>query len=367
MPYKVRFVNPGEHYRRLKSEIDATFTDVLSRGDLIYRGDLKKFEANLAEFVGTKYAVGLNSGYDALHISLRAADIGPGDEVITVAHTFVATVSAIVNVGAKPILVDVGKDFNMDMDDFERAITPHTKAVLPVHLNGRICDMGRLMKIAEKHRLIVIEDAAQSLGATFDGKGAGSWGAAGCFSFYPFKLLGAFGDAGAITTDDPEIARIASLLRYNGEDRETREYCFHGYTCLLDNLQAAFLDLKLRYLPEWIERRRRLAAFYHEGLSDMPELGLPHFDGDAYQDVYLSYVIRADRRDELVAYLHKKGVETLVQWDKPMYAHKGLKLGEHHLPETERICERVLSLPMYVELEERQVEYTIKCIREFYA
>lgn len=367
MAYRVPYVNPGEHYRRLKSEIDATFTDVLSRGDLICRGDLKRFEENLAAFVGTKYAVGLNSGYDALHVALRAAGIGPGDEVITVAHTFVATVSAIVNVGATPVLVDVGQDFNIDMDDFERAITSQTKAVLPVHLNGRICDMGRLKEIAEEHNLMVIEDAAQALGATYNGKGAGSWGLAGCFSLYPFKILGAFGDAGALTTDDPEIARIATLLRYNGEDRETREYHYHGFTCLLDNLQAAFLDVKLRYLPQWIEWRWHLAGLYYQGLSDLPQLDLPHFDGDEYEDVYQNYVIRADRRDELVAYLKEKGVETFVQWDKPMYAHKGLELSEYHLPETERICERVMSLPMYAELEEWQVEHVIECIREFYA
>ena len=366
MAYKVPYVNPGEHYRRLKPEIDATFIDVLSRGDLIYRSDLKRFEENLASFVGTKYAVGLNSGYDALHLSLQAAGIGPGDEVITVAHTFVATVSAIVNVGATPVLVDVGQDFNMDMDDLERAITPQTRAVLPVHLNGRMCNMGRLMEIAEEHDLIVITDAAQSLGASYNRKKAGSWGLAACFSFYPFKILGAFGDAGAITTDDPEIARIASLLRYNGEDRETREYCYHGRTCLLDNLQAAFLDVKLDYLPQWIAWRRHLADMYYQGLSDLPQVDVPHFEGHEYEDVYQNYVIRADRRDELVAYLKEKGVETLVQWDKPMYAHQGLDLGQYHLPETERICERVVLLPMYAELEEGQVEYVVECIREFY-
>jgi dTDP-4-amino-4,6-dideoxygalactose transaminase len=366
MSYKVRFVNPQEHYRRLKLEIDETFEDVLSRGDLIYRDDLKEFEEHLADFVGTEYAVGLNSGYDALHVSLRAAGIGPGDEVITVAHTFVATVSAIVNVGATPVLVDVGKDFNMDAESCERAITPQTKAVLPVHLNGRMADMGRLMEIAEAHNLIVITDAAQSLGASYDGKKAGSWGDAACFSFYPFKILGAFGDAGAITTNDPEIARIATLLRYNGEDRETREYVYHGRTCLLDNLQAAFLDLKLKYLPQWLVWRSHLAEMYCEGLTDLPQVDLPHFEGDAYEDVYQNYVICADRRDDLVAYLEERGVETLVQWDKPMYAHEGLKLGEYHLPETERICKRVMSLPMYAELEEWQVEYVVECVRDFY-
>lgn len=368
MSYKVRFVNPEEHYRRLKHEIDETFQDVMSRGDLIYRDDLKQFEDHLADFVGTDYAVGLNSGYDALHVSLRAAGIGEGAEVITVAHTFVATVSAIVNVGAKPVLVDVGKDFNMNMASFENAITPNTIAVLPVHLNGRMSNMGRLMEIADAHDLLVISDAAQSLGASYKDKKAGSWGDAACFSFYPFKILGAFGDAGAITTNNPEIAEIATLLRYNGEDRETREYRYHGRTCLLDNLQAAFLDLKLKYLPMWISWRQHLADMYYDGLSDLEQVDLPHFEGDAYEEVYQNYVIRADDRDNLVRFLeNEKGVETLVQWDKPMYEHDGLNLEGYQLPETERICERVMSLPMYVELSERDVEYVINSVREFYS
>jgi dTDP-4-amino-4,6-dideoxygalactose transaminase len=205
------------------------------------------------------------------------------------------------------------------------------------------------------------------LGASYQGKKAGSWGDAACFSFYPFKILGAFGDAGAITTNDPEIARMASLLRYNGEDRDTREYRYHGRTCLLDNLQAAFLDLKLKYLPMWISWRQHLADIYYNGLADLEQVDLPHFEGDNYEDVYQNYVIRADDRDNLVKFLeNKKGVETLVQWDKPMYKHAGLNLQDDQLPETERICERVMSLPMYVELSEKDVKYVIDSVREFY-
>ena len=366
MAYKVPFVDAGRHYRNLKDEIDAGIMDCLSNGDLIMRRHLKDYEEHLAAFVGTKYAVGVNSGYHALHLSLITAGLGPGDEVITVAHTFVATISAIVHVGATPVLVDVGKDYNMDMDEFERVITPRTRAVLPVHLNGRLCDMDRLMAIAERHNLIVIEDAAQALGASYDGKIAGSFGLAGCFSHYPFKILGTFGDGGVITTNDHKVARIASLLRYNGEDRETGEYHYHGYTCLLDNVWAAVLDVKLQYLPQWIERRREIAALYYQGLSDIPELTLPHFEGDKYFDAYQNYVIRTKKRDELAAYLKQHGVEILIHWPKPVWEHKGLELGEHHLPETESICRQVLSLPMYVELEEWQVEYVVERIREFF-
>ncbi len=366
MAYKVPFVDPREHYRRLKDEIDAAITDCLSNGDLIMRRQLKEYEEHLADFVGTKYAVGVNSGYHALHLSLIAAGLGPGDEVITVAHTFVATISAIVHAGATPVLVDVGKDYNMDMDELERAITPRTRAVLPVHLNGRICDMDRLMAIAEEHGLIVIEDAAQALGARYNGQVAGSFGLAGCFSHYPFKILGGFGDGGAVTTNDPQVARIVSLLRYNGEDRETGEYHYHGYTALLDNVQAAVLDVKLKYLQDWIEWRRHIAALYREGLSGVGDLRLPHFDGGQYFDVFQNYVVRTKERDRLRAYLRERGVETLVHWPKPVWEHSGLKLGHRDLLETVSICQEVLSLPMSAETTEEQVAYTVECIRDFF-
>lgn len=366
MGYRVPFVDPRTHYQRLKAEIDAAIVECLSRGDLIYRQQLRDFEEKLAAFVGVKYAVGVNSGYHALHFALLGAGIGPGDEVITVAHTFVATVSAIVHCGAKPVLVDVREDYNMDPDALDRAITPRTKAILPVHLNGRVCDMDRIMAVADRHGLLVIEDAAQALGATFKGRRAGSFGVAGCFSFYPFKVLGGFGDGGALVTNDPKIARMASLLRYNGEDRETGEYHYHGYTALLDNVQAAVLSVKLRYLPEWIEHRRKTAALYHEGLRGIPGLRLPPFDGDGYFDIFQNYVIQTEQRDALRAYLKERGVETLVHWPKPMWEHKGLGLEDPGLPVTERLCREVVSLPMSAETTEEHVKTTVRCIRDFF-
>ncbi len=324
MTYKVPFVDPSRHYLKLKSEIDASITDCLSKGDLIMRSQLKAFEKNFASFVGTKYAVGLKSGYHALALSLQAAGIGEGDEVITVAHTFVASISAIVHCGATPVLIDVGKDYNMNMDKLEPAITPRTKAVLPVHLNGHVCDMDKLMGIAKKHDLIVIEDAAQSVGGKYKGKIAGSFGLAGCFSHYPFKILSGFGDGGTLTTDDPDIARKATLLRYNGEDRETGEYYYHGYTCLLDNVQAAVIDVKLKHLPAWIKKRREIAELYRQGLSDIDDLFLPHFGEEKYFDVYQNYVIRTKKRDDLYNHLEEQGVETLIHWRKPVWEHKRL-------------------------------------------
>ena len=365
--YRVPFVDPREHYRRFKSEIDFAITDALAKGDLILRQQLRDFEQSLAEFVEVKYAIGVNSCYHALHFSLLAAGIGPGHEVITVAHTFVATVSAIVHCGARPVFVDVREDYNMDPDQLERAITSQTKAILPVHLNGRVCEMDCITAIAERHGVIVIEDAAQALGASYKGKKAGDFGVAGCFSFYPFKVLGGFGDGGAVTTDDPNIDRIVRLLRFNGEDRETGEYHFHGHTALLDNVQAAVLDVKLRHLPKWIERRRQIASRYRQGLRVLDGIQLPHFGEENHFDIFQNYVIRTKERDQLREHLWKSGIETLVSWPKPMWKHKGLGLENFHFPETEKICKEVLSLPMSAETTEDHVEIVVESIRQFFS
>lgn len=367
MAYGIKFVNPARNYQLLKDELDAAYFEVMTKGDLIDRGQLKQFEENLAAFVGTQYAVGLNSGYDALHLSLRAAGIGAGDEVMVPAHTFVASASAIVNAGAQPVLVDVGQDFNIDCDRIEEAITPRTKGLMPVHLNGYMTDMVRVMEIAEKYGLIVIEDACQSLGASQGGKQAGSWGLTGCWSFYPFKILGGYGDGGAITTNDPEVALFATRMRYNGEDRHTGEYHGHGFTCLLDNLQAAFLDVKLRHLPSWIERRREIAARYRAGLADIPDLLLPHYDDPRRDHVYQNYVVRAKQGNDFSEYLKANGVEVLTQFRKPYYRHEALKLEDRGFPETEALSREVCSLPMNVEISNQEVDYVIAVVRRFYA
>jgi dTDP-4-amino-4,6-dideoxygalactose transaminase len=369
MDYKVPFVNYPEHYRRMQNEIDSAIKEALSKGDLILRDQLRQFEKNVASFVGVKYAVGVNSGTDALYLSLRAARVGQGDEVITVAHTFVATVAVIIHCGATPILVDVGEDSNMDVGQLEVAITPRTKAIIPVYLNGRLCDMERLMVIASKHNLIVIEDAAQALGAGFDGQKAGSFGLTGCFSFYPAKVLGAAGDGGIVTTNEAEIAERIRLLRDHGQNRTTGDILCFGFNSRLDNLQAAILSVKLKHLPEWIERRRELANLYHRGLSDLPELKLPpspESDG-LYFDVYQNYVVCSKERDELVAYLRESGIEILISWPEPMHHQKALGLEHFHLPVTERISTEVLSLPMNTEISNAQVEFVIETIHKFHA
>lgn len=367
-PYKVRFVEPDVHYSRIKGEIDSAMQDVLARGDLVCRSQLEDFEKNLAAFVGTRFAVGLNSGYHALHLSLIAAGVGKDDEVILPAHTFVACVSAVVHAGATPVLVDVGDDYNIDPDAVRRAITSKTKAVMPVHLNGLLCHMDSIMAVAKAHNLIVIEDAAQALGASLREKKAGSFGLTGCFSFYPFKVLGAFGDAGAITTDDEEIAIAVKRLRFNGEDRATGEYHGHGFTCLLDNLQAAVLDVKLRHLPSWLERRRQVANLYRDGLTDVGDLHLPHMNGDEddASHIYQNYVVRTAQRDELVKHLKASGVEVLIHWPKPLWEHRALGLPTYQMKETEAICRQVLSLPMNAEISDESIHFVIAKIREFF-
>jgi len=366
MGYKVPFVNPARNYQMIKDEIDAAYFDVMSKGDLIDRDHLKSFEENLAKFVGTQYAVGLNSGYDALHMSLRAIGIGSGDEVIVPAHTFVATCSAVVNAGAMPVLVDVAKDFNIDVDRIEEIISSKTKAIIPVHLNGYMANMPRIMEIAYKYNLAVIEDACQSLGSSIDGRKAGSWGLTGCWSFYPFKILGGYGDGGAITTNDSDVALFARRMRFNGEERETGEYHGHGFTCLLDNLQAAFLDIKLRHLPSWIRRRKQIAERYRKAFSEIPDLLLPHYNDPGFDHVYQNYVVRSKQGDSFSDYLKKNGVEVLIQFRKPYYKHENLKLKDRGFPETEALSREVCSLPMNVEIDDEQVEYVIKTVRSFY-
>jgi dTDP-4-amino-4,6-dideoxygalactose transaminase len=362
----VPFVDPSRVYKKFKERLDSAYFDVMFKGDLIDRGQLKSFEANLASFVGTKYAIGVNSGYDALQLSLRALNIGPGDEVIVPAHTFVATCSAIVNVGAKPVLIDVAKDFNIDVNKIEELITPKTKAIIPVHLSGWMADMPEIRSIVEKYNLKIIEDACQSLGSTINGIGAGAWGDTGCFSFYPFKILGGYGDGGAITTNDERVATFAKRMRYNGEDRETGEYFGHGFTCLLDNLQAAFLNIKLEYLPESIKRRKYIASRYQEALSGLPDLLLPHYSREGFDHVYQNYTLRSKHGNEFSEYMKSNGVEVLTQFRKPYYKHKALNLENTGFPETEALSREVCSLPMSLELTDEEMNYVIDTVRAFY-
>ncbi len=365
MSYKVRFVNYPRQYQQLKKEFDGVWGKIMFGGDFILRQDLEDFEKRIAEYVGTKHAVGVNTGTDALYLSAQAL-FKPGDEVITVAHTFVATVGAIVQCGAKPVLVDVRDDFNMDVDKIEEALTLKTKGIIPVHLNGHACQMDKIMELAKKYDLKVIEDAAQALGAKFKGKRCASFGDASIFSFYPAKLLGTVGDGGMVCTNDDSLAKKIRAFRDNGrvESVEIIE-CF-GWCTRLDNLHAAILNMKFKYFDEWVERRREIARLYDEGLSEIKGIITYPRSNDDYFDVYQNYVIRTKRRDELVQHLRNAGIEVLISWKTPLHKQKPLGLTHFNLPVTEQISNEVISLPMYPELTDDEVQTVISAVSKFF-
>jgi dTDP-4-amino-4,6-dideoxygalactose transaminase len=363
----VRFWEPGKEFLRIEDEVMSTMRSVLVNGDLIMRQQMLDFEQHLASFVGTADAVGVSNCTDGLRLLLEAVGIGKGDEVITVSHTFMATMAVIHHVGATPVLVDVGDDHNMDVDKLEAAITPRTKAIIPVYLNGRLARMDRVMEVAKAHNLLVIEDTAQALGASYMGVRGGAWGVAGAFSFYPAKLLGAYGDAGAVVTSDAGLAERLRELRDHGRVSKTG-FSGYGWNCRLDNIQAAILDLKLKKVPEWIGQRRRLAAIYDEELADVGTIKRPPGpDGGPFFDIYQNYVIEAKKRDELHAHLASRGIETLIS-PGPIPNHKQpVGLDHFHLPRTEELCATVLSLPLNNELGEDQILEVAGAIKDFYS
>ena len=367
MIWKVRYIDYPKHYQKLRRQILALVDDVLTRGDVMLRQQLRDFETNLAKFVGTKYAVGMSNCTDALHLTLRAVGIGAGDEVVTVSHTFVATVAAIKHTGATPILVDIGDDHNMNVELLEKAISPRTRAIVPVHLNGRLCEMEKLMAIARKRDLLVIEDTAQALGGSLNERKGGNWGLAGCFSFYPAKLLGAYGDAGAVVTSSEKLAEKLRSLRDHGRTPEGNISGW-SFNCRMDNLHAAILDLKLREVPQWIERRRQIANRYHQSLSSLTKLRLPPPNSDnRYFDVFQNYEIEAEDRDRLRVYLQENGIETLLPWGgRAVHQFEALGLTQFRLPRTEKMFERALMLPMHCELEDEQIAFVAQTVRRFY-
>lgn len=368
MDWKVKFINYPAHFQSMESEVMGIVHEVLRGGDLILRKQTEEFEANLAAFCGTKHAVGVSNCTDALHLCYRAAGIGPGDEVITVSHTFAATVAGIVHAGATPVLVDVGDDHNMDPDKIEAAITPRTKTIVPVSLNGRACDLPRIINIADRHGLLVIEDSAQALGTVIQGKKAGAWGLAGCFSFYPAKILGAFGDAGAVVTDDGRFAEKIRLLRNHGRTSDG-QIAHWSFNCRIDNLQAALLDFKLKRLPQWLERRRAIAGIYQQELRSVAQLRLPPppEDGADRYDIFQNYELESENRDGLLAHLRSSGVEIILPWGgSGVHQFPALGLGHFSLPRTEALFRKVIMLPMYPELTDDEARYVAGVVKQFH-
>lgn len=354
-------------YPRIKDEVEAAIAEILPTGKYVLGPNLNAFEQEFAAYCQTKYCLGISNGTEALHLALAACGVGPGDEVITVPNTYIATVFAISYVGATPVFVDVDPvTFNIDVSQIESRITPHTKAVLPVHLYGHMVDMDPLLEIARQHNLWVIEDAAHAHGALYRGQRAGSLGHVGCFSFYPRKVMGCYGDGGAVTTNDDELYDRIKVLRYMGQ----HEKYLHeriGFQQRLDELQAAILRVKLRYLDRWIEERRRWADLYTELLAGLP-LITPAEVGDAWH-VYYQYTIRAPHRDELMAFLAERGIGSQNMYPlqvpyQPAYQHLGYKEGD--FPVADAHVKEILCLPMFPELTEAEVRKVAGAIREFF-
>ncbi len=365
MKWKVPYVNPHLQFHNLEGKLIAEFKRVMNHGDFILREDVKKFEENMASYLGVRNVIGVNSGTDALYLSIEVLGIRPGDEVITVANSFIATVASIVKRGAKPIFVDICDDFNIDVDKIEEKITNKTKAILPVHLNGRCCRMDKVKNIAKKYRLEIIEDTAQALGAMYHNKKAGSFGTIGCFSSHPLKILSCAGDGGFISTDNDKLAKKLRILRDHGQKTKTDLILF-GYNSRLDNLQAAILNIKFQYLNEYIHRRRKIASIYSEKLREFPIILPPEPSEEVFFDSYNSYVIRSKNRNELINHLRSKSIEAFVHIPKPLYKYQKLGLGDISLLKNERICDENLSLPIYPEMNNKQVDYVIDSIHKFF-
>ncbi len=364
---KVPFFNYPHIFKSREQEFISTLKDVGRRGAFIMQQDLLRFEESIAEYCDSKYAVGVANATDGLQIGLMAGGIKTGDEIIFCSHTMVATASAIHFAGAIPVPVESGSDHLMDPSLIEASITPKTKAIIPTQLNGRTSNMDALQEIADKHGLMIFEDAAQALGSKFKGRYAGTFGVASCISFYPAKILGCLGDGGAILTSDEEVYKKLLLLRDHGRD-ENGEVVLWGLNSRLDNLQAAWLGVQFNDYQQVIDRRRGIATLYQELLGQLEQLVLPvspDSDPDHF-DVFQNYEIEAENRDALIAYLRDRGVGTLIQWGGKA-VHQFRKLGfTQSLPFTEQLFKRILMLPMNMSLSDDDVRFVCDCINEFY-
>lgn len=362
---QVPYTNVAIQAQSLRAELLSAVDALLSRGDFILGKEVAGFEQRFAELCGTRHALGVANGTDALVMALKALGIGAHDEVVTVANSFLASTAAIALAGAKPVFVDVREDYNIDPQLIEGAITSRTKAILPVHLTGKAADMQPILEIAHRHNLHVIEDAAQAVNASYRGKSVGSFGIINCFSLHPLKNLNACGDAGVMTTDDDVLAEKLRQMRNHGL-RNRDESVFFAYNSRLDTMQAALLNVKFNYLEHWTQARRVNAAFYRERLAGI--VWCPD-DQPHERQVYHTFVIQAERRDELQAFLASQGVETKIHYPLPIHLqpaaqYLGYKRGD--LPVTERLAKSILSLPVYPELTTEQKEFVVESIRKFY-
>lgn len=361
----IPFVDLARQFRDIEAELSQTFLDVGRSGIYIMGERLESFEQNAAAFCGTKHCLGVADGSDALFLVLKALDIGPGDEVITAANSFIASAWVIAAVGAKPVLVDVCDDLNLDPDRLESAITSKTRAIIPVHLTGRPAAMNEINFLAKANDIFVLEDAAQAIGAKYYDQSVGSLGQAAGFSLHPLKNLGVYGDGGMITTNDSQLDSKLRLLRNHG--LRNRDECeIWGFNSRLDSMQAAFADIKLKKLDKWNSRCLEIANLYREGLESCVQVPI---DKRWEKCVYHNFVIRTDRRDQLMDYMKVRGVDTRIHYPIPIHLQDaartlGYELGD--FPNSEKFAKTMLSLPIYPELTNDEISYVVSVIQSFF-
>ncbi len=364
---EIKYLDLQAQYQSIKSEIDTAIQKVLDSSAYVLGPAVSEFESAFAEYCGTKFAIGVNSGTSALTLALRALDIGPGDEVITAANTFIATAAAIEHAGGRPVLVDVDPETrNMDPVLLKMAITSRTRAIIPVHLYGRPADMDPILQLAARHDIAVLEDAAQAHGARYKGAKAGSIGRMAAFSFYPGKNLGAYGEAGAVTTDDSEVDRKVRMLRDHGSDKKYVHDVL-GYNARMEGIQGAVLKVKLAHLDRWNAERNRVARLYNQLLTNLP-IKLPSFEDDIEQVFHL-YVIETEQRDQLQKYLGEQGVPSLIHYPIPIHRQKAFDHLDHRagdFPITEKLSDEILSLPIYPEMSDEQVTFVAEKVKAFF-
>ena len=361
----ITFVDLKKEYNSLNKELNETIQNTISNSNFILGEEVKKFENEFSNYINTKYSIGVNSGSDALYLAIKSLGIGKGDEVITVSHTFISTVDAICRNKAKPVFIDIEPDtYCMDPSKIEEKITENTKAILPVHLYGHPANMGSIQEIANDNGLFLIEDACQAHGAEYKGKKVGSIGDVSCFSFYPTKNLGAYGDGGIIVTNNEELNSRLKLLRNYGQ-YEKNHHNLIGYNSRLDEIQAAILRVKLKYLDQWNKRRRESAALYNQILEDL----IKPIEKEYAKHVYHLYVIRHKKRDKIQQLLTKNGIQSQIHYPIPVHDQKSYSMlkNSFNLPITQRITNEILSLPMHPWLEEDElisIANTLKKIGE---
>jgi len=364
---KITSLDLGRQYESIRDEINNAVLEVIDSQSFVLGPFVESFEYSIAKFCYAKHAIGVSSGTDAILLALMACGIKNGDEVITTPFTFFATAGSIARLGAVPVFVDINPStYNIDVSKIASVVNEKTKAILPVHLYGQCADMDAILEIARANRLMVVEDAAQAIGAAYKGQNAGTFGNVGCFSFYPTKNLGGYGDGGLVTTNDDELARLIKILRVHGSEPKYY-HSFIGINGRLDAIQAAVLSVKLEYLNDWSESRRWVASYYSEHLKELP-IRLPNTE--SYNThIFHQYVIATSQRDALIQHLKQQGIETAIYYPVPLHLQKCfeyLRYKEGDLPESEKASRETLALPIFPEITLKEQDYVIGHIKNFF-